>query len=104
MKAIQYSKLGGPEVLEYAEVPKPSPKSNEILIRVLATSINHIDIHFRKGLPGVTSPLPHIPGSDAVGVIDEIGKGVKGLSVGETIVMDPSTSCGQCEFCKKRND
>jgi NADPH:quinone reductase-like Zn-dependent oxidoreductase len=101
MKAIQYSKLGGPEVLQYLEVPTPKPQANEILIKVLATSINHIDIHFRRGLPGVQSHLPHIPGSDAVGIIEEIGSDVRGLSKGETIVMDPSASCGQCEFCKE---
>jgi len=101
MKAIQYSRLGGPEVLEYVDVPNPVPNQNEVLIRVLATSINHIDIHFRRGLPGVQSPLPHIPGSDAVGIIEEIGGDVTGFQKGETIVMDPSASCGQCDFCKQ---
>lgn len=101
MKAIQYSRLGGPEVLLYTDVPNPKIQPHEILIRVLATSVNHIDIHFRRGLPGVTSPLPHIPGSDAVGVIEEIGSNVHGFKKGETIVMDPTTSCGQCEFCQK---
>lgn len=101
MKAIQYSKLGGPEVLQYIEVPNPVPLANEILIRVLATSINHIDIHFRRGLPGVQSPLPHIPGSDAVGIVEQIGSSVKNFKKGDTIVMDPSASCGQCDFCKE---
>lgn len=101
MKAIQYSQLGGPEVLQYIDVPTPSPKPNEILIRVLAASINHIDIHFRRGLPGVKSPLPHIPGSDAVGVIEDVGTNVQDFNIGDTVIMDPSTSCGICEFCKK---
>ncbi len=101
MKAIQYSKLGGPEVLQYVDVPTPRPSSNEILIHVLATSVNHIDIHFRRGLPGVQSPLPHIPGSDAVGIIDEVGSDVQGFQKGQMIVMDPSASCGHCDFCKQ---
>lgn len=101
MKAIQYSSLGSPEVLQYLDVPKPSPRPHEILIRVLATSINHIDIHFRRGLPGVPSPLPHIPGSDAVGVVESIGSDVKNHKVGDMIIMDPSASCGKCDFCKK---
>jgi NADPH:quinone reductase-like Zn-dependent oxidoreductase len=101
MKAIQYSKLGGPEVLQYLDVPTPKPQAHEILIRVLATSINHIDIHFRRGLPGVQSPLPHIPGSDAVGIVEEIGSNVKEFKIGDTIVMDPSASCGQCDFCNE---
>jgi NADPH:quinone reductase-like Zn-dependent oxidoreductase len=101
MKAIQYSKLGGPEVLQYIDVTNPVPQPHEILIRVLATSINHIDIHFRRGLPSVTSPLPHIPGSDAVGVIEQVGSDVQGFKKGDTIVMDPTTSCGECEFCQK---
>ena len=101
MKAIQYSQLGGPEVLEYKDIPTPKPRANEILIKVLATSINHIDIHFRRGLPGVQSPLPHIPGSDAVGIIEELGSSVHGFNKGDRIVMDPSASCGQCDFCKE---
>ncbi len=101
MKAIQYSKLGGPDVLQYTDVPNPVPQANEVLIKVLATSINHIDIHFRRGLPGVQSPLPHIPGSDAVGVIQEVGSNVQGFQKGDTIVMDPSASCGECEYCKQ---
>lgn len=101
MKAIQYSQLGGPEVLRYIDVRDPVPQESEILIRVLATSINHIDIHFRRGLPGVQSPLPHIPGSDAVGIVEDVGAKVKGFKKGDTIVMDPSASCGQCEYCKE---
>ncbi len=87
--------------MEYLDVPTPKPQAHQILIRVLATSINHIDIHFRRGLPGVQSPLPHIPGSDAVGIIEDIGSDVHGFKKGDTIVMDPTTSCGECEYCKK---
>ena len=69
MKAVVFSRHGGPEVLERRDVPEPRPGRGEVLIEVKATSINHIDIFLRRGMPGITVPMPKIVGSDAVGVI-----------------------------------
>ena len=67
MKAVVFEQHGSPEVLEYKEVPDPKPAPGEVLIEVKATSINHIDIFLRRGMPGIKIALPKIVGSDAAG-------------------------------------
>src|SRR5438445_613547 len=62
MKAVRIHQFGGPEVLIYEDVPDPQPRKDEVLVRVRACALNHLDIWVRKGLPGVK--LPHILGSD----------------------------------------
>ena len=99
MKAVVFSQHGGPEVLQYEDVPKPKPGAGEVLIQVKAASINHIDIFLRRGMPGVKVPMPKIVGSDAAGIVSELGTGVSGLSVGQRVTINPGISCGHCEFC-----
>src|SRR2546421_5603321 len=99
MKAVVFEKHGGPEVLEYTEVPEPKAGPGEVLIEVKATSINHIDIFLRRGMPGVKVPLPKIAGCDASGIVRELGAGVSGLKVGDRVTINPGISCGHCEFC-----
>src|SRR5256886_5364136 len=99
MRAVVFEKHGGPEVLEYTEVPEPKAGPGEVLIEVKATSINHIDIFLRRGMPGIKVPLPKIVGSDAAGVIREVGPDVSGLEVGQRVTINPGISCGRCEFC-----
>jgi NADPH:quinone reductase-like Zn-dependent oxidoreductase len=69
MKAVIFKKHGGPDVLEYAEVPKPTIKADEVLVEVKACALNHLDVWTRGGLPGVEIPLPHILGNDVAGVV-----------------------------------
>jgi len=99
MKAVVFHQHGGPEVLRYEEVPDPNPGRGEVVIEVRATSINHIDIFLRRGMPGVKVPLPKIAGSDAAGIVREIGPDVLGLSTGQRVTINPGVSCGRCEFC-----
>jgi NADPH:quinone reductase-like Zn-dependent oxidoreductase len=99
MKAVVFHNHGGPEVLEYEDVPTPEPRRGEVLINIKATSINHIDIFLRRGMPGIKVPLPKIVGSDAAGVIQAIGPDVFGLKVGQRVTVNPGISCGHCEFC-----
>src|ERR1051325_6434395 len=99
MKAVVFSQHGGPEVLQYMEVTDPRPGRGEVLIEVKATSINHIDIFLRRGMPGIKVAMPKIVGSDAAGVIRELGVDVHGLSVGQRVTVNPGISCGRCEFC-----
>ena len=70
MKAVRIHQFGGPEVLTYEDVPDPQPRKDQVLVRVRACSLNHLDVWVRKGLPGVK--LPHILGSDVAG---ESGRG-----------------------------
>jgi len=99
MKAVVFSQHGGPEVLHYTDVPDPKPGPGEILIEVKATSINHIDIFLRRGMPGVQVRMPKIAGSDAAGVVRELGAGVSGLKIGQRVTINPGIACGHCEFC-----
>ncbi|HKG45600.1 MAG TPA: hypothetical protein VKB02_02660, partial [Pyrinomonadaceae bacterium] len=64
MKASIFRQHGGPEVLEYTDVPDPQIRTNEVLVEVKACALNHLDIFVRNGLPGIEIPLPHILGSD----------------------------------------
>jgi NADPH:quinone reductase-like Zn-dependent oxidoreductase len=99
MKAVVFHEHGGPEVLRYEDVADPLPGRGEVVIEVRATSINHIDIFLRRGMPGLTVPLPKIAGSDASGVIRELGPEVSGLKIGQRVTINPGISCGRCEFC-----
>lgn len=99
MYAIQFSKHGGPEVLEYKPAPDPVPGPNDVIIEVKGASINFLDIFVRRGLPGISLPLPHIPGSDAAGIVAAVGDQVSSIKVGDRVVCDPGTSCGRCSFC-----
>jgi NADPH:quinone reductase-like Zn-dependent oxidoreductase len=101
MKAIYYEKHGGPEVLTYGDFDEPSAGFHDVVVDVKAASLNHIDLFLRRGLPGIRLPLPHIPGCDAAGVIAAVGDGVTEVSVGDRVLMNPSVSCGHCEFCAR---
>jgi NADPH2:quinone reductase len=74
MKAIQVSAPGSADALQYADVPQPSPKDGEVLVRIEAIGVNFIDVYHRNGLYAM--PLPFIPGSEAAGVIEETGERV----------------------------
>ncbi|MFH1263828.1 MAG: zinc-binding dehydrogenase [Pseudomonadota bacterium] len=101
MKAIQYTTLGGPEVLRFVDVPDPTPGPGEIVMRIQAAAMNHLDIHFRCGLPGMKTPLPHIPGSDGAGIVEAIGDGVTGIRIGDRIALNQGVACGACPVCKR---
>jgi NADPH:quinone reductase-like Zn-dependent oxidoreductase len=99
MRAILFQKHGGPEVLQYTEAPVPLLRANEVLVRVKACALNHLDLWVRRGLPGVKIPLPHIPGSDIAGEIAEIGADVTTVKVGDKVVLAPGVSCRKCAQC-----
>src|SRR3954463_13602873 len=99
MKAVVFEQHGGPEVLIHKDVPDPKAGRGDVLIEVKATSINHIDIFLRRGMPGVKVPMPKIAGSDASGIVRELGPDVAGLQVGQRVTINPGISCGHCEFC-----
>ena len=83
MRAIQFTQTGGPEVLIATDVPVPSPKAGDVLIRLTAIGINYIDTYHRSGLYAV--PLPFVPGTEGAGVVETLGEGVTGLSVGQRV-------------------
>ncbi len=99
MKAIIFQQHGGPEVLQYTDAPVPTLRANEVLVRVRACALNHLDLWVRGGLPNVPIPLPHIPGSDIAGEIAQIGGDVTTVKVGQKVVLAPGVSCGKCATC-----
>src|SRR5258706_1193931 len=99
MKAIRFHEFGGPEVLQYEDVPDPQPRTDEILVRVKACALNHLDLFIRKGLPGIK--LPHINGSDVSGDVAEVGEYITDVQKGERVLLAPMTFCNHCEFCSR---
>jgi NADPH:quinone reductase-like Zn-dependent oxidoreductase len=97
MKAIRLHEFGGPEVLRYEDIPDPKPRKDQVLVRIRACSLNHLDIWVRKGLPGVK--LPHILGSDTAGEIVEIGEYVTGFKAGQRVLLAPMIFCNHCVKC-----
>jgi NADPH:quinone reductase-like Zn-dependent oxidoreductase len=101
MRAAVFRQHGGPEVIEIADVPKPEPGPEEVVIAVRAAALNHLDLWARRGLPGLDLEFPHIGGSDLAGTVAELGEAVEGLEVGARVLANPSLWCGNCEWCHK---
>lgn len=99
MRAFRISRHGGPEALEWVELPSPRPAADEVLLRVRACALNGLDLWVRNGVPGHRFPLPLIPGSEIAGEIAELGTAVQGLEIGMPMLVAPGISCGLCERC-----
>jgi NADPH:quinone reductase-like Zn-dependent oxidoreductase len=97
MKAVRIHQFGGPEVLTYEDVPDPRPRKDQVLVRVRACAMNHLDLWVRKGLPGVK--LPHILGSDIAGDVAEVGEYVSHINAGQRVLVAPMHFCGHCAKC-----
>jgi zinc-binding alcohol dehydrogenase/oxidoreductase len=87
MKAIRIHEDGGSDVLRYEDMPDPEPAEGEVLVRLAAASLNHLDIWVRKGLPSV--PKPRILGADGAGTVEALGPGVSGFEIGQRVVINP---------------
>lgn len=99
MKALVLKQHGGIENLAMMELPKPRIGSHEVLLNVKAVSLNQLDLFVRRGSPALKLTMPHIPCSDAAGVVVEIGEHVKNVKPGERVALNPGLSCGHCEYC-----
>jgi NADPH:quinone reductase-like Zn-dependent oxidoreductase len=104
LKAVYIEKHGGPEVLQYGELPEPQLQPGQVQIRIQWVALNASDIWTRNGWPGLKLEYPHILGADAAGELTAIGDGVEGFKLGERVVVNPSISCGKCEACLAGND
>jgi len=87
VQAVRIHEDGGPDVLVLEDVPDPSPAAGEVLIRLRASALNHLDVWIRKGLPSV--PKPRILGADGSGVVESLGEGVTGFEPGQPVVINP---------------
>ena len=105
MRAAVIRQHGGPDVLSLEDVPVPSPAEDELLIRVAAVGLNHLDVFAREGLkgPGVHPiTLPHVSGVDVAGVVSAHGAMVREApAVGARVLVNPAIGCGDCRYCRR---
>jgi NADPH:quinone reductase-like Zn-dependent oxidoreductase len=87
VQAVRIHEDGGPDVLVLEEVPDPVAAPGEVLIRLRASALNHLDVWIRKGLPSV--PKPRILGADGAGVVEALGEGVDRFEPGDAVVINP---------------
>src|SRR5438034_2731124 len=99
MKALAFSEHGGLDKLSYQDVPDPKIADGEVLVRVRACALNHLDLFVREGIPGLKLPLPFWSGCDIAGDVAEVGRAVQGVAVGCRVAVNPNLHCGRCEFC-----
>jgi NADPH:quinone reductase-like Zn-dependent oxidoreductase len=104
MKAIVFRQHGDAGVLESVDLPAPAVGARDVLIRVRAAALNHLDIWVRQGWPGLKLELPHILGSDVAGVVERTGTEVTDLPLGTEVVVNPGLSCGRCDKCLSGDD
>lgn len=104
MKAVLFRQHGGPDKLSYEDVPGPVIGPEEVLVRVKACALNHLDIWIRQGNPAYPMPLPHISGSDVAGIVERVGAGVDHMTPGERVFVSPGISCWHCEACLAGRD
>jgi NADPH:quinone reductase-like Zn-dependent oxidoreductase len=99
MKAVRIHQHGGPDVLKYEDVPEPAMKANEVLVRVRACALNHLDLWVRNGLSGMKFAMPHILGSDIAGEVVRVGDLCERIKPGQRVLLSPGLSCRQCAQC-----
>jgi NADPH:quinone reductase-like Zn-dependent oxidoreductase len=101
MRALYFETHGDPARLAFGERPDPEPGSGEVVVRVQAAALNHLDLFVLNGMPGIPVALPHIGGADGAGTVAAVGAGVTGWAAGDEVVINPGLSCGSCEFCAR---
>jgi len=100
MKALALVTTGGLEYLRVQELPDPTLQSaDEVLVQVRFGALNRLDLFVAEGLPGVSYTFPHIVGSDAAGIVRQVGTGVRELAAGDRVMVNPTLSCGRCAAC-----
>jgi len=104
MKAVLFRAHGGPVNLSYEDLPTPTIGSEDVLIRVKACALNHLDIWIRQGNPAYPMPLPHVSGSDVAGIVEQVGNRVEGVTAGQRVFVSPGISCWKCEQCLAGRD
>jgi len=99
MKSVRIHEHGDSGVLNWEDVPEPTIKPGHVVVQIKSSSLNHLDIWVRKGIPGV--PLPLTTGSDAAGVIKDVGDNVHDLKMGDPVLIQPLFYCGSCDACNR---
>jgi NADPH2:quinone reductase len=98
MKAIRVHEFGGPEVLQFEEIPKPEPAAGQVLVRIYGAGVNPYDTYQRAGTYAVKPPLPYTPGSDAAGVIEAVGAAITKVRVGDRVYTEQTLTGAYAEY------
>ena len=99
MKSARIHQHGGPDVLVYEEVAEPAIRADQVLVRVRACALNHLDLFVRAGIPGMKFAMPHVLGSDIAGEVVAVGELCERVQPGWRVLLAPGVSCRQCEQC-----
>ncbi len=100
MKAIYFETHGGPEVLQYGDFADPQPQAGQLLIKLEAAALNHVDLYVREGLPGLEPELPHILGCDGAGEVIGWGEDVQSWELGDKVVINANLCLEEDEFTR----
>lgn len=100
MRAVIFEEHGDTDRLKYTYVPTPRPGPHDVIVRVKACALNHLDIWTLRGMPGVKVSMPHILGCDIAGEVVEKGAKVRGIPLNKPVVLSPGQPCGKCAHCK----
>ena len=92
MQAVRVKEFGPPEVMKIEEMADLEPKSGEVLVKIRAVGVNPVEVYIRSGDYGALPALPYTPGSDAAGVVEAVGAGVRRVNPGERVYVGWSQS------------
>lgn len=101
MKAVRLIARGAPGQLQYGDVPDPAPGPGEVVVRVCACGLNHLDLWFEEGELPIQVTLPRIPGCEVAGEIAALGKDTGDWRVGDRVAIQSNLFCGKCEYCRR---
>ena len=99
MKAVRFHEFGGIDVLRVEEVEDPRPGPGEVLVRIRASALNHLDVDVRDGTSRFPVQFPHTLGVELAGDVEELGDGVEGWAVGDRVNPYIMDTCGECRYC-----
>jgi 2-desacetyl-2-hydroxyethyl bacteriochlorophyllide A dehydrogenase len=101
MKAVQLTSHGSPGEFKVADVADPAPGAGEVLVRIYACGLNHLDLWLEAGELPIPLKLPRIPGCEIAGRVVTLGEGVHNWREGERVAIQSNLFCGKCEFCQR---
>ncbi len=104
MKAVVLNEYGGTDKLVYQDFPDPVADADEVVVKVRACALNRLDLLVGEGMSAFNTTLPHIPGCDVSGIVEETGKNVNDIKVGDKVIVSPGLSCFKCDACIAGDD
>jgi NADPH:quinone reductase-like Zn-dependent oxidoreductase len=99
VKAAYFKEHGGSDRIIYGDYKDPAPAAGEVVVRVKACALNHVDMLLLDGRYPPPEGLPHVNGCEVTGTVEAVDGAARGLARGQRVVIFPGFSCGTCEFC-----